>query len=520
MDETAPVWALQGWRDKVAAGFTHSAAPSGDKLATLMQLAVFAAQHGMIWVGLGLPPTYASADAGARAANATNRLGSHLGAMAQSAPGSGARPHDSDVATCEHLGRRVATIARALGAGVAKPAVEPSRHPTTHAWSFPRSDRPEIAGVARANLRELAARRDRLEHHLTIVAKIGDAQLEIATASEPLYFAHINVSDEYVVALPTGDDLVDRFPLRTFLSDAKTGADVGRYNHRTGDLVLHPVGTLHWPGKLRPPFEPFAIPKGMRRTGVSLIYCAGAPTPADGRAAAVTKGREGDAKAYVADAPPMTLVDLFGEGDEASPREIARVGRSRLELVVRPKSIARTRGAWVVVLEAARDSVHHACDLLRVPPGASLDANGIERALVFYSDAEEPAAPPPSWARPPSAPFAPLEEGARGSLPFSEGGLTVIPMDDRFTTVRIGAASADVPRHWLARMLYRVAAHGLGLGHVETYGGFYVEDLGDPVLFGVKGAEPVAIPRDAALSFVERLYRAVAPEGYEELLWE
>src|SRR5262249_49180523 len=35
MDSTSVVWALQGWRDKLAAGFTHSAAPSGDKLGTL-----------------------------------------------------------------------------------------------------------------------------------------------------------------------------------------------------------------------------------------------------------------------------------------------------------------------------------------------------------------------------------------------------------------------------------------------------------------------------------------------------
>ena len=45
-----------GWKDKIAAGFTNSGARSGDKLATLMQIALFAAQHGMHWVNLGLPP--------------------------------------------------------------------------------------------------------------------------------------------------------------------------------------------------------------------------------------------------------------------------------------------------------------------------------------------------------------------------------------------------------------------------------------------------------------------------------
>src|SRR5687768_12597869 len=108
MDSTSAIWALQGWRDKLAAGFTHSAAPSGDKLGTLMQLAVFAAQHGMVWVGLGLPPTYAGLDPGV---DDTNRLGSHLGAMAQSRPGGGGTVPVSDLATAEHLGKRVAQAA-------------------------------------------------------------------------------------------------------------------------------------------------------------------------------------------------------------------------------------------------------------------------------------------------------------------------------------------------------------------------------------------------------------------------
>ena len=35
------------WRDKVAAGFTNSGSKSGDKLNSLVSLAVFAAQHHM-----------------------------------------------------------------------------------------------------------------------------------------------------------------------------------------------------------------------------------------------------------------------------------------------------------------------------------------------------------------------------------------------------------------------------------------------------------------------------------------
>jgi NAD(P)H dehydrogenase (quinone) len=44
-----------GWKNKIAAGFTNSGSRSGDKLATLIEIALFAAQHGMHWVNLGLP---------------------------------------------------------------------------------------------------------------------------------------------------------------------------------------------------------------------------------------------------------------------------------------------------------------------------------------------------------------------------------------------------------------------------------------------------------------------------------
>ena len=53
MDASSDIWGgPDGWQGKVAAGMTVATYPSGDKLNTLMQMAVFAAQHGMIWVGL------------------------------------------------------------------------------------------------------------------------------------------------------------------------------------------------------------------------------------------------------------------------------------------------------------------------------------------------------------------------------------------------------------------------------------------------------------------------------------
>ena len=50
-DATVESWFAQAWRDKLAAGFTVSGTPSGDKFSTLQYFHTLAMQHGMIWVG-------------------------------------------------------------------------------------------------------------------------------------------------------------------------------------------------------------------------------------------------------------------------------------------------------------------------------------------------------------------------------------------------------------------------------------------------------------------------------------
>lgn len=110
LEATSPRWQEQRWRDKLAAGFTNSAGMNGDKLNTLQALSLFAMQHGMVWVGLGLlPGNHTSQGSPAD----LNRLAAFLGAMAQS---NADQPPDlappaSDRATAEHLGRRVAQAA-------------------------------------------------------------------------------------------------------------------------------------------------------------------------------------------------------------------------------------------------------------------------------------------------------------------------------------------------------------------------------------------------------------------------
>lgn len=109
-------WYVQGWKDKFAGGFTNSASLNGDKTNTQIQLLVFAAQMGMIWVPMGDHP---GANWSGGGAEDVNRLGSFLGPMSQSladiAPLESVPP--SDLVTGERYGERFAKIVRRWAAG-------------------------------------------------------------------------------------------------------------------------------------------------------------------------------------------------------------------------------------------------------------------------------------------------------------------------------------------------------------------------------------------------------------------
>jgi NAD(P)H dehydrogenase (quinone) len=105
-DTSGERWMKAAWKDKLAAGFTVSGSPSGDKLSTLQYFITLALQHCMVWIGVADSPYN---DKG------INRLGSYSGVMAQAMmePPEEA-PNEADKLTGESLGKRVAEFALKL----------------------------------------------------------------------------------------------------------------------------------------------------------------------------------------------------------------------------------------------------------------------------------------------------------------------------------------------------------------------------------------------------------------------
>ena len=129
-DASSKAWFTREWQDKIFGGFTVSASVNGDKQMTLLQMQTLAAQHGGIWVSLGLAPASTSASrlrgmeniwvslglAPASTSAATradvNHLGGSLGLIVQCPADAGAEAIPAgDMETARLYGERVKTIA-------------------------------------------------------------------------------------------------------------------------------------------------------------------------------------------------------------------------------------------------------------------------------------------------------------------------------------------------------------------------------------------------------------------------
>ena len=99
MDETSKRWYHRKWEGKWAAAFANSGGLSGDKLAVLQQINLFAMQHGMLWAGLPFMPT-------GRSQHDINRMSSFLGLMTQSDNASiEITPPEGDLETARKFGK-------------------------------------------------------------------------------------------------------------------------------------------------------------------------------------------------------------------------------------------------------------------------------------------------------------------------------------------------------------------------------------------------------------------------------
>jgi multimeric flavodoxin WrbA len=115
MDATGPLWRGQRLKGRLAAGFTVSSLPAGDKQSTLLSMFTFCMQHGMLWLGNPILPEQ---HAGVPVEEAANRLGSWSGLMAQAGHGA---PADAfppgDVKTARMFGREFAATLQRLDGG-------------------------------------------------------------------------------------------------------------------------------------------------------------------------------------------------------------------------------------------------------------------------------------------------------------------------------------------------------------------------------------------------------------------
>jgi NAD(P)H dehydrogenase (quinone) len=111
-DASSRVWMKQGWKDKLAAGFTNSATMNGDKFSTLHYFMTLGMQHSMLWVGSGMMPSNSKA----ATRNDINYVGSFGGLMTSTpADASADEMVPGDLETALRFGRRVAEATARYG---------------------------------------------------------------------------------------------------------------------------------------------------------------------------------------------------------------------------------------------------------------------------------------------------------------------------------------------------------------------------------------------------------------------
>lgn len=114
LDASSSVWFKQGWRNKLAAGFTNSAGINGDKQSTLQAMFTVSQQHGMVWLGTGMMPSNLKAST----RDDLNYLASFSGLTAATPADAGVDEVPSgDLATALAFGERIREVLALMSGG-------------------------------------------------------------------------------------------------------------------------------------------------------------------------------------------------------------------------------------------------------------------------------------------------------------------------------------------------------------------------------------------------------------------
>lgn len=294
-------------------------------------------------------------------------------------------------------------------------------HPAAERWDIrpgKLSLKGSPEGFSLVNLRVWAANPKQLEHQLTPIAEVGECVIEVVCASEPLFFGHVNYSDEFNLVFPTGFGPIDGIDAKTYLIDPETGEELGAYLSKIGDIVLHPVGLAHWPGYLKRYMEYRPPSKGARFRILSTVYCAKGPVrynesaqkdkcttlepPAEIEVHPDFEDMDLTPTKITSNSPlfderagfvPLRAMVADAKRAEDAPEVVARVDDTRMDIIVSAggpkKQFSSDTKSYVLVY---RGSPHLAltgadgaeagsaelevCDLLEIPAGGSFTITG------------------------------------------------------------------------------------------------------------------------------------------------
>ncbi|CDR39153.1 CYFA0S03e00166g1_1 [Cyberlindnera fabianii] len=112
MESSSGVYFRKLWKNKIAGAFTVGGSRSGDKLNTLTSLALFAAQHGMVWVPLAISPGWNMSTQKEHEGLNTSGFFLGVGAQANVDQDGTTAPAEWDLKTGYAHGKRLAQIAK------------------------------------------------------------------------------------------------------------------------------------------------------------------------------------------------------------------------------------------------------------------------------------------------------------------------------------------------------------------------------------------------------------------------